>query len=68
MGNEINILQRDLGQHRIIRGARLVRIYFRHLAQFFLESRKDSCEKTVQADEKTAITIRTPELCGIALI
>ncbi|MBQ7541918.1 MAG: hypothetical protein IJT44_06460, partial [Clostridia bacterium] len=54
-------------QHRTIRDARLARILFRHAAQKSLDLRQQAFELFVQPDEKPCFTIRTPELCGIAL-
>ena len=58
----------NLRQHRTIRGVRLACILFRQIAQKSLERRPHSCGLFGRSDEKSDGAIRTPELCGVALI
>ena len=57
-----------LRQHRTNSGARLAWSLFRHIAHLFLDNRQVACGKSVQSDEKICFAIRTPELCGVALM
>ena len=56
-----------LRQHRTIHGVRLACILFRQTAQKSLSIRQYARGLFVHSDEKSDYTIRTPELCGIAL-